>query len=261
MRDLKTGARVRWNDGDRQQTGTIVGPARSNLMTTVRIDAGGEVVLPKNRLRSAPSGVLILESRLDHSLRSTRGCGDLYATYLQQAHNIRPLYDRISTSSDLNAVTAAHASTCRIVLIACHGKADKAGTRLELSRDEVHLRRQGRIVADQPWLQSLAGKIVILSCCEVGSDTEALSEISRRNRLEMLVAYADAVYDRFAILGDLMVLDRVIADGRNPQQLVAHARDTAKILHRQGYDFVPRDEREPGFRKPPGPVMRVFGPR
>jgi|SRR5579862_6558415 len=137
MRDLKTGARVRWNDGERLLAGTIVGPARSKLTTTVRIDAGGEIVLPKNRLRSAFDHVLILESRLDHSLRSTRGCGGLYTTYLQQAHGIRPLYDRISTSWDLNAVTAVHASTCRIVLIACHGKADKLGTRLELSRDEV----------------------------------------------------------------------------------------------------------------------------
>jgi hypothetical protein len=260
MKDLKTGARVRWTDGDRALTGTVVGPARSKLMTTVRIDAGGQIALPKNRLRAAYDAVLLLESRLDASLRSTRACGPLYSTWLQQAHNIRPMYERIHTSLDLNDLVVTYAPSARVVLVACHGKADRLGTRLQLSREEVHLRRRGRIVADQPWLQSLAGKVVILSCCEVGSDREALDEIARRNRIPLLVAYAEPVYDRFAILGDLMTMDHVLA-GTNPQQLVTRTRALAEMLHRQGADYVPRHDRERGFRRQSGPVMRVFGPR
>jgi hypothetical protein len=261
MKDLKAGARVRWIDGDRTLTGTVVGPARSKLMTLVRIDAGGETALAKNQLRPALDRVLILESRLDASLRSTRACGPLYSNWLQQAHNIRPMYERIHTSLDLNDLVITHAPSARIVLIACHGKADSAGTRLQLSREEVHLRRRGRIVADQPWLQSLAGKVVILSCCEVGSDTEAMKELARRNRLELLVAYSEAVYDRFAIMSDILTMEGVLADTRNPQQLVTRARALAEMLHRQGFDYVPRHERERMGAKLPGPVMRVFGPR
>jgi hypothetical protein len=261
MRDLKTGARVRWMDGDRQLTGTACGPARNKVMVGVRVDAGGMVVVAKNRLRPALDQILILESRLDSSLRSGRQCGDLYASYLQRAHRIRPLYDRINTSADLNAVICAHAGNARIVVVSAHGIADKRGTRLELSRDDVHLRRDGRIVADQPWLQSLAGKIVILSCCEIGSDGAALAEVTKRNRIELLVAYADSVYDRFAFLAEILLLDRLITEPRYPQQMLGHARAVAEVLHRHRYDFIDADDRAPGFRKPVGPVMRVFGPR
>jgi hypothetical protein len=261
MTNIRAGARVRWMNGNRQLTGTACGPARNKVMVGVRVDAGGMVVVAKNRLRPALDQILILESRLDSSLRSGRQCGDLYASYLQRAHHIRPLYDRINTSADLNAVIGSHASNARIVVVSAHGIADKRGTRLELSRDDVYLRRDGRIVADQPWLQALSGKIVILSCCEIGSDGEALAEVAKRNRIEVLVAYADTVFDRFSIVAETSLLDRFITMPQHPQQLIRHARAMAEVFHRHGYDHVHSSDRARGFRKPPGPVMRVFGPR
>jgi hypothetical protein len=262
MRDLKTGARVRWMDGDRQLTGTACGPARNKVMVSVRVDAGGMVVVAKNRLRPARDEILILESRLQTSLRTGgRQCGDLFAAFLQGAHQIRPLYDRVNTSADLNAAIGAHANNVRIVVVSAHGIADKRGTRLELSRDDVHLRRDGRIVADQPWLQALAGKIVILSACELAADGDALSEIAKRNRIELLVAYADTVYDSYAHAAEILLLQKFIEERHCPQLLISRVRAIAEFLHRNRFDHVHPRDRAPGFRKPLGPVMRVFGPR
>lgn len=261
MRDLRTGARVRWMDGDKQLTGTVLGPARSKLMVGVRVDAGGMITVAKNRLRPAVDQVLIVESRLDSSLRSGRQCGDLYASYLHRAHQIRPLYDRINTYADLNAVVGTHAHNARIVIVSAHGTANKRGTRLELSREDVYLRRDGRVVADQPWLQALSGKIVILSACELAADGAALAEIAKRNSIELLVAYADMVYDHYSHAAEFLLLDRLIEERHCPQQFLSRARSIAEFLHRNRYDYVHASDRAPGFRKPVGPVMRVFGPR
>jgi hypothetical protein len=182
----------------------------------------------------------------------------MYLAFLRQAHGIKPLHERIHHLQDLTYFVRLQAADCRIVHLSCHGERDDLNTRLVLSRDCVYLRKKGRIIAEQLWLKDLAGKIVFLSCCEIGSDVEALSAIARRNRLDLLVAYSDTVYDGFAFLAEMMVYDRLLTEPGRLNQSILDARWFASVLHRRRFDSVRGEDKSLWLTRLVGPTMRIF---
>ena len=261
MKDLKRGVRVRWIEKQHQHTGTATGPVDRSMKVGVRVDGGGRRSVCANRLRPAIDHILILESRLSWTLRSSRNCGDLYRAFLG-GYGVRPLYERIHHRDDIVHFVRRHGPDTRIVHISCHGRRDRQNTYLRLSRDRIYLRRHGEIVTDQPWLKILEGKIVIFSACEVGADRQTMGYLVTRNRLELLFAYSDVVYDGLAFVAEALIYDDLILnDGSRPARIAKKVRNLATFLHRQRYDSVRSDDGLPAVLRGTGPVLQVFSNR
>jgi hypothetical protein len=114
-------------------------------------------------------------------------------------------------------------------------------------------------VPNQPWLNLLRGKIVILSACEVGADHEAMHSLIAQNRLDLLLAYGDAVYDGLAFAAEALVYDRLLDQWTSPpEQLKKSIGRLAAFLHQERYDYTHPEDRLPKSLRSSGPLLKVL---
>lgn len=217
------GTRVRWRNGGELLTGHVVGRCKDNpLRVRVKTDGSrGISSVPVRRLSEARNQVLLLESRLDRSLRSQRAARDVFVSYLSQAHDLRPLYERVHHRDDVSVFTQMHGKQVRIVHVVCHGESDGRDTLLHLTRDKVFLRKNGKLVdrdTIKKWAVNLAGKILLLSCCEVGRDREAIAHLVCAANLAAAITYRKVVTDRYSYIGEPLLYELLLGSRKQTYQ-------------------------------------------
>jgi len=181
-------------------------------------DSGKRMVVPVRRLKPSPDRVLILETRLDRTnLRSNR----LYGLMMQQwlsAYDVVTLYERVHTLEDLRNFLRREGQNVatRFIQIIGHG-AHKAGTTkamFKLTFGSIDLIEQADI------FKGLDGKVIILSCCEVGGNSRAMELIKEKSGAAAIVAYRRWIYDFHSNLCEAMLFDRLIETRMNPWKAV-----------------------------------------
>lgn len=194
---------------------TRVLPQRRGVVT----DSGNRLVVPVRRLRYSPDRVLILETRLDRTnLRSKRAYGIMMQQWLS-AYDIVTLYERIHTIEDLRNFLRREGKNVatRFIQIIGHGT-HKPGTSkaiFKLTFGAIDL------VENADVFEGLEGKIIILSCCEVGGNRLAMESIKERSGAAAVIAYRRWIYDFHSNLCEAMLFDRLIETRTSPQKAVA----------------------------------------
>ena len=180
-------------------------------------DSGRHLEVPVRRLRPSPDRALILETRLDRSLRSSREYAPMMQRWLD-AYGIEALHEKVHTVEDLrhflhregkNAVT-------RFVHIIGHGT-DEPGSRtakLHLTFEKLDLAKQADVFV------GLVGKILIFSCCEVGADRRALETVQEASGAAAVIAYRVTVDDWYTNLAEALLYQFFVNTALSPGRVV-----------------------------------------
>lgn len=199
-------------------------------------DTGEKLEVIVDILKHARDSVLILESRLDRSLRSTRTYGEMMIQALH-AYDIEAVYEKVHTKDGLGRFIkeeTRRSKSLRIIHIISHGKSsrDKKNTELHLTFETVDLGKNLDI------FDGLKGKIVIFSSCEIGYDTALLTKLVKRSKARAIFAYNKEVEDWYTNIVEFLVYDRLFNTPWSPRKIaekVDLALKTAKIKPEAAY--------------------------
>ena len=174
----------------------------------IKTDDGKLSTVSVRRLREARDEVLMLETRLDTSLRSDRQDREFFRQFFKP-YGIRCLYETVHTKKDLAyflRLARKASSNIRWIHYLGHGDREEGTTRcdLVLTHDRVVLPDQVDIFGD------LFGKILIFSCCDVGSNRRVLHEILKATDAQAVFAYRGEVYDEQTRLAEAMLYNLMI---------------------------------------------------
>ena len=193
---------------------TRVFPQKRGVVT----DSGKRLVVPVRRLRHSPDRILILETRLDRTnLRSNRTYGLMMQQWLS-AYEVVALYERVHTIEDLLNFLRREGKnvSTRFIQLIGHGT-HKPGTSraiFKLTFGRMDLIEQSDV------FKGLDGKIIILSCCEVGGNQRAMELIKEKSGAAAIIAYRRWIYDFHSNLCEAMLFDRLIETRISPQRAV-----------------------------------------
>ncbi|MCZ7645459.1 MAG: hypothetical protein M5U26_09275 [Planctomycetota bacterium] len=165
---------------------------------------------------------LMLESRLDRSLYSSRGQGE-FIRELLHGYGARLLYERVHSKDDLRRFLRAEGRRPTVRMVHFCGHGHREGT-FSLTFDEVDLTQ------DVELFRGMRGKILLFSSCEIGSLGETLQALVREVELAGIIAYRTEVEDTFANLADAMIYDRLLSTGASPRQAVRQVNAALKAL-------------------------------
>jgi hypothetical protein len=193
---------------------TKILPKRRGVIT----DSGRRLTVPVRRLRYSPDRILILETRLDRTnLRSNRTYGLMMQQWLS-AYDVVALYERVHTLEDLRNFLKREGRNVatRFILIIGHGthKPGSSKATFKLTFGRIDLIEHVDVFKD------LDGKVIILSCCEVGGNRRAMELIKERSGAAAVIAYRREIYDFHSNLCEAMLFDRLIETQMKPQKAV-----------------------------------------
>jgi len=180
-------------------------------------DSGRRVEVSLQKLKKSSDRVLILESRLDRSLKSTRIYGPMLQQWLS-AYRVETLYERVHTIEDLRQFLRKEGSyvATRFIHIMGHGT-DETGigsATLDLTFEKLDL------IENVDIFKGLRGKIIIFSCCEIGGDMRVMETIKKVSRAAAIIAYRRSVHDTETNLCEALLYDRLIKTRRSPKKIV-----------------------------------------
>ncbi|GMV80776.1 MAG: hypothetical protein AMXMBFR7_19600 [Planctomycetota bacterium] len=165
---------------------------------------------------------LMLEARLDRSLRSSRGQGP-FIQELLAGYDARLLYERVHTREDLRRFLRHEGRLPNVRMIHFCGHGHREGT-FSLTFEDIRLEENFDL------FEGLAGKVVLFSSCEIGSLSETLQRLVDATGLAAVIAYRTEVQDTYANLADAMIYDRLLTSGATPRQIVKHVNAALKSL-------------------------------
>lgn len=202
---------------------TRVLPQRRGVVT----DSGRRLVVPVRRLRLSPDRVLILETRLERSLRSMRSYGTMLKRWLS-AYNVEALLERVHTVEAMRKflrMEGRHIAT-RFIHIQGHGTNDSLRGRatLHLTFEKLPLLKQPEVFAGLP------GKVIVFSCCEVGSNRRAMEQVKQASGAAAVVGYRVEVDDWYTNLSEALLYHQLIRSTVSPQKAVERANDLLQSL-------------------------------
>ncbi len=166
---------------------------------------------------------LMLETRLDRSLRSDRGQGG-FIYELVTTYGIRLLYERVHNRESLAHFLAAEGRnpSVRLIHFSGHGHG-KAGT--------ISLTFEDLVLEDSLDLfMGLKGKLILFSSCEIGRLEKTMSRIVKEAQLAGIIAYRAEVTDTFANLAETMIYHRLILSSDSPRKIVKDVNSALKAL-------------------------------
>jgi hypothetical protein len=215
MRRFEPGERVIFEKDGVRHRGRV--SCMLNRRRGVVTDTGRRLQVPVTRLRYSPDRALILETRLDRSLRSRR----TYAPMLKQwlsAYGVEALHERVHTREDLKRFLAKEGRlvSTRFVHIFAHGEKarGRTGARLKLTFESIDLREEAALFG------GLRGKVIIFSSCNLGSDLEALKAVKEASRAAVVVGYRVPVEDSYTNLHEALLYERLLRSRRSPLKAV-----------------------------------------
>lgn len=229
------GTRVIFRHEGRHLAGrvTAVVPRRRKVVS----DTGERTEVSVRALRRAPDRVLILESRLDRTLRSGRRTyGPMMKQWLEAYENVDVLYEKVHTIEDMKRFLRHEGRQAGTRFIHYIGHGENLGGKracLRFTFERLDLFEESKLFA------GLDGKVLLFSCCEVGGNLKALEHIKEASNASAIIAYRTAVRDHYTNLVEVLLYERIFA-GVKP---AAAAEQVSESLHLMGV----RNERE---RKP-----------
>lgn len=234
IRKYVKGERVRFRHGGEFITGRIteVLPKVRRIVT----DRGSRTLIPVRSLRPARDSVLILEARLDRSLRSKRSPGNTLARMLR-TYGTRVFYERVHSREDFARFLheeSKKSPDLRFIHLMAHGTASPRikHARLKLTFEEIDLWE------DADFFAGLDGRILFFSSCEVGSNEKVLMHLLDSSRAQAIYAYTKKVEDPYTNLVELLVYDRLFNTTLAPETIaerVYAAVDSLGIRPEGGY--------------------------
>lgn len=227
-----TGTRVIFKHKGRHLAGrvTAVGPRRRRVVC----DTGERTEIAVRALRRAPDRVLILETRLDRTLRSERrNYGPMMKQWLEAYENVDVLYEKVHTIEDMKRFLRHEGRQAGTRFIHYIGHGESSGGNqacLRFTFERLDLFRESALFA------GLDGKVLLFSCCEVGGNLRAMEHIKEVSNASAVISYRTAVRDQYTNLVEVLLYERIFA-GMKP---AAAAAQVAESLHALGV----RNERE-----------------
>ena len=150
--------------------------AKSPRLRRVVTDSGKRFMVPVTKLKASPDRALLLETRLDRSLRSSRAHGPMMQQWLH-TFGVEAHYERMHTIDDFRHFLKQEGRrpATRYIHIMGHGHSNlgRGNAVLQLTFGRVRLLDHLDVFAE------LNGKIIIFSCCEIGADRSALESIKQ----------------------------------------------------------------------------------
>ena len=203
-------------------------------------DLGERKIVSARALWYPNETFLMLEARLDRSLRSGRGQG-AFIKELVGAYGAKLLYERVHTREDLRIFlqTEGRRPSVRLIHFTGHGHGEN-GT-ISLTFEDVKLDDA------VPLFKGLKGKVVLFSSCEIGSLGQVMRKLVREAELAGIIAYRTEVHDTYANLADAMIYDRLLLSSDSPRKIVTEVN---RALHVLG-----KTDINPAWR---GPVLTCY---
>lgn len=185
-------------------------------------DTGERAEIPLKGLKRAPDHVLILETRLDRSLHSTkRTYAPMLKQFLEAYPRVKVLHERVHTGQEFANFlhTEGRKITTRFIHYIGHGiNRSPNSTSLNLTHGKLNLHEETSVFS------RLNGKVIIFSCCEVGANQRVMAQIKESSNAAAVIAYRTEVCDTYTNLAEALLYDRLFS-GISPHaavQLVAN---------------------------------------
>ncbi len=200
-------------------------------------DSGKRFVVPVSQLRPSPDRALILETRLDRSLRSGRMYGPMMQQWLS-AFDVEALYERVHTIEALRRFLSREGQNVatRFIHIIGHGKTDENGHKaaIHLTFAKLDLRQEAEI------FKGLDGKVIIFSCCEIGADYRVLQHLKEVSGASAVIAYRISVNDWYTNVAEGLLYERLLNTAFTPQTCVRLVSEAMAHLGTRVGDVVTR---------------------
>ncbi len=196
--------RVKWKGpSGKTETGTILTWARKKRRYRVRRDLGGRDLVRSRDMKHHYDRVLILEGRLTRNLASRREYANMMQRWLS-AYDVKAVHEKVHTIAGLRGFLThvGRRLTTRVIHITCHGKNEDGTSTLHLLHENIDLSK------DLDGIR-LPGKILLLSCCEVGSNRKVMQHLADELQVDALVAYRRAILDSYANICDALFYEHL----------------------------------------------------
>lgn len=215
MKLYPKGTRVAFSYRGQKLTGRVTGLL--DKKRRVVADTGERAEVLVRGLKPALDKVLILESRLDRSVRlSKRTYAPMLKQLLEAYSGVEVFHERVHSEDDLAYFlrTEGRKLSTRFIHYMGHGKyrGGKKAT-LELTLGPVDLQDRAEIFS------GLKGSIIIFSCCEVGANAQVLIHIKEVSGAAAVIGYRKEVVDTYTNLAEALLYDRLFANV-SPQKAV-----------------------------------------
>jgi len=215
---------VRKFDSDERVTFKLNGVTYRGRITAVEpharrvvTDSGKRLTVSVRRLRPAQNRSLILETRLDRSLRSNRTYGPMMQQILY-AFDVEALYERVHTVDSMRRFLRQEGKNpaTRFIHVMSHGTVGPkpCSAMLHLTFDDLDLVKQADVFKD------LQDKILLFSCCQIGQDRKVLEIIKDVSQAAAVISYRLDVNDWYTNLAEALLYERLIKSTISPQKAV-----------------------------------------
>jgi hypothetical protein len=206
---------VRWNG---KRVGGRISQVVSAWRYRVVTDGNRRLEVSRRDLRRGREQVLILETRLDPELHSSRHSGTFLREFLG-TYGIRTLYERVHTRGDLERFLdrARGSPNIPYVHIVAHGRMKDRST-LQLTFDELDLHRQAGI------FRHLDGKVLIFSSCDIGADRPTMERILDFSRARAVIGYTKEIDDAYSYLAESLLYGLLLDSALSPAEIVKRVR-------------------------------------
>lgn len=192
-------------------------------------DLGERKVVSARALWYPTESFLMLETRLDRNLRSTRGQGNFIREHLA-AYGARLLYERVHSKEDLRRFlrTEGRRGSVRMIHFTGHGHGQE-GT-ISLTFEDL------KLTDNLDLFRGLKGKVVLFSSCEIGRLSKVMKALVRAGQLAGVIGYRAEVNDTYANLADAMIYDRLLLSSDPPRKIVREVNAALRALHKNDHD-------------------------
>ena len=215
MKSYPKGMRVTFDCRGEKLTGRVTRVL--DKKRRVVADTGERAEVSVRVLRPALDKVLILESRLERSVRTIKRTYALMLKQLLEAYpGVEVFHERVHSEQDLAhflKIEGRKRST-RFIHYIGHGECQsKNSTLLKLTTEAMNLDERAEIFS------GLKGSVIIFSSCEVGANLSTLTHIREVSGAAAVIGYRTEIDDTYTNLAEALLYDRLFA-GVNPHVAV-----------------------------------------
>ena len=190
-------------------------------------DTGEREIVLLKALSRATNRVLILESRLDRSVRSKkRTYATMLQSFLEAYPGVEVLHERVHSPTDFVQLVKGEGKKIGTRVIHYIGHGDHHNSRettLELTFGKLNLYDQA---SD---FKGLKGKVLIFSCCRVGANLQVMAKIKEESGAAAVIGYRTDVVDSFTNLAEVLLYDRLFS-GLSPKSAVRCVIEGLQIM-------------------------------
>lgn len=193
-------------------------------MIRVVTDSYKRLEVHRSRIKRGRENVLMLEARLDSSLRSHRHQGTFVREFLK-AYDIEVLYERVHTKQDFAKFLEKAKRDPNIVCVHFVGHGGShTRPKIWLTFESIDLER------DVQMFSGLDGKILLFSCCDIAAETSTLRKLLEHSKARAIISYRHEIDDAYAYLAEGILYSRLFDTRWRPGKIIRKVRGALKHL-------------------------------